>query len=69
MYTHKENDSILDKWNEQSERNGLGKIEYDGVAYKGDIHTFIGKDVKHTTNANLVTKKLFGTILPNVFSS
>lgn len=46
MYTHKENDSILDKWNEQSERNGLGKIEYDGVAYKGEIHTFIGKDGK-----------------------
>lgn len=43
-YSHAENDKILDAWNEFSKKNGEGEIEYDGVAYKGDINTFTGSD-------------------------
>lgn len=36
-YSHTENDKILDVWNEISIKNGEGEIEYDGVAYKGEV--------------------------------
>lgn len=45
-YSHAENDKILDAWNEFSQNNGEGEIEYDGVAYKGGIHTFPGENGK-----------------------
>lgn len=45
-YSHAENDKILDIWEEFSIKNGDGKIERDGVAYKGCIHTFPGADEK-----------------------
>lgn len=46
MYTHSENDKVLECWQELSVKNGDGKIEFDGVAYKGDIHPFTGDDGK-----------------------
>lgn len=45
-YSHLENDKILESWQELSIKNGDGEIEFDGVAYKGDIHTFVGNDGK-----------------------
>ncbi len=45
-YSHSENDKILDAWQELSIKNGDGKIEFDGVAYKGGIHPFSGDDGK-----------------------
>ncbi|MDE6258944.1 MAG: hypothetical protein K2M53_11245 [Muribaculaceae bacterium] len=46
MYSHSENNKILESWQELSINNGDGKIEFDGVAYKGDIHTFLSEDGK-----------------------
>ena len=45
-YTHKENDKILEEWNNKSVLNGAGSIETDGVAYKGSIKKFTGSDGK-----------------------
>ena len=52
MYSHSENDKILEAWQEQSVKNGAGDIEFDGVAYKGDINTFVGKDGKTYNERN-----------------
>ena len=51
-YSRSENDKILEAWQEQSVKNGAGNIEFDGVAYKGDINTFTGKDGKTYNERN-----------------
>ena len=52
MYSRSENDKILEAWQEQSVKKGAGDIEFDGVAYKGDINTFAGKDGKTYNERN-----------------
>ncbi len=44
MYTHINNDEILEKWRKRSLESGHGDIELDGVQYKGEINTFIGSN-------------------------